>query len=44
MDILLVVDGLGEGVQGGAAELSHLLLAEGLALLREQQGELPLVR
>ena len=44
VDILLVVDGLGEGVQGGAAELSHLLLAEGLALLREQQGELPLVR
>ena len=38
------MDGLGEGVQGRAAELSHLLLAEGLALLREQLGQLPLVR
>ena len=44
MDIFLVVDRLGERVQGGAAELCHLLLTEGLPLLSEQQGELLLVQ
>ena len=44
MDILLVVDRLGERVQGGVAELCHLLLTEGLPLLGEQQGELFLVQ
>ena len=44
MDILLVVDGLGEWVQGSIAELCHLLLTEGLPLLSEQQGELFLVQ
>ena len=44
MDILLVVDGLSERVQGSVAELCHLLLTEGLPLLSEQQGELLLVQ
>ena len=39
MDIFLVVDGLGQGIQSGVTELGHLLLTEGLALLGEQLGE-----
>ena len=38
MDIFLVVDGLGQGVQSGVTELGHLLLTEGLALLSEELG------
>ena len=39
MHELLVVDGLGGGVQGGVTELRHLLLGEGLALLHEDGGD-----
>ena len=38
MNELSVVNGFSDGVQRGVAELSHLFLTEGLALLSEELG------